>query len=93
MRLPAVWGFLVCAGQSAVAPAPLARGPLRFGSVADMLGRKRIYSLLTAECAAGIVSVLGLVTTLALLPETKGRSLEEISVEPEMAAESTQRAA
>jgi MFS family permease len=35
-----------------------------------------------AEGAAAIVSVLGLVTTIFLLPETKGKSLEELSEEP-----------
>ena len=35
-----------------------------------------------AEGAAAIVSILGLVTTAFLLPETKGKSLEEISDEP-----------
>ena len=35
--------------------------------------------LAAAESAAAIVSVLGLIVTWALLPETKGRTLEEIS--------------
>jgi MFS transporter, PHS family, inorganic phosphate transporter len=37
--------------------------------------------LLAAESAAAIVSVLGIVVTLFMLPETKGRSLEELSTE------------
>lgn len=41
----------------------------------------RWHGLFSAELAAAIVSVLGLVTTLALLPETKQRSLEELSGE------------
>ena len=39
------------------------------------------HGLLAAESAAAIVSVIGLVVTITLLPETKGRSLEEISRE------------
>ena len=35
--------------------------------------------LIAAEFAAAIVSVLGCVVTLAMLPETKGKSLEELS--------------
>jgi hypothetical protein len=35
-----------------------------------------------AEGAAAIVSVLGLIVTIFLLPETKGKSLEELSEEP-----------
>ncbi|MBT9331944.1 MFS transporter [Paracidobacterium acidisoli] len=38
--------------------------------------------LLGAESAAAIVSVLGLIVTLTMLPETRGRSLEDISSEP-----------
>jgi MFS transporter, PHS family, inorganic phosphate transporter len=41
------------------------------------------HGLLAAESGAAIVSVLGLITTLVLLPETKGKSLEELSSEPE----------
>ncbi len=37
------------------------------------------HGLLTAELAAAAASVLGLVVTLWMLPETKGRSLEELS--------------
>ena len=40
------------------------------------------HGLLAAESAAAIVSLLGLVTTIFLLPETKGKSLEELSAEP-----------
>ena len=43
--------------------------------------------LLSAESAAAIVSALGAVTTIFLLPETKGKSLEELSAEPETPAE------
>ena len=35
-----------------------------------------------AEGAAAIVSGLGLLVTIFLLPETKGKSLEELSEEP-----------
>jgi MFS transporter, PHS family, inorganic phosphate transporter len=35
-----------------------------------------------AEGAAAIVSILGLVVTIFLLPETKGKSLEELSEQP-----------
>jgi MFS transporter, PHS family, inorganic phosphate transporter len=38
--------------------------------------------LMLAEAVAAAVSALGLVVTLLLLPETKGRSLEELSVAP-----------
>ena len=38
--------------------------------------------LAAAEGAAAIVSLLGLIVTLFLLPETKGKSLEEISGDP-----------
>jgi MFS family permease len=41
------------------------------------------HGLLAAESGAAIVSIAGLVTTLALLPETKGKSLEELTAEPE----------
>jgi MFS transporter, PHS family, inorganic phosphate transporter len=40
------------------------------------------HGLPAAEGAAAIVSVLGLITTVFLLPETKGKSLEELSEEP-----------
>jgi MFS transporter, PHS family, inorganic phosphate transporter len=33
--------------------------------------------------AAAIASVLGLIVTLTMLPETKGKSLEELSAEEE----------
>jgi len=35
--------------------------------------------LLAAESAAAVASVLGIVVTVAMLPETKGRSLEELA--------------
>ena len=38
------------------------------------------HGLLTAELGAAIASVLGLLCTASLLPETKGRTLEELSV-------------
>jgi PHS family inorganic phosphate transporter-like MFS transporter len=50
------------------------------------------HGLLSAELAAAIVSVLGIGVTVWLLPETRGRSLEELSrpaqglVRPEFAA-------
>lgn len=37
------------------------------------------HGLLTAELGAAIASILGLAVTVALLPETKGKSLEELS--------------
>ncbi len=40
------------------------------------------HGLTAAEGAAGIVSLLGLIVTIFLLPETKGKSLEELSEEP-----------
>jgi MFS transporter, PHS family, inorganic phosphate transporter len=49
--------------------------------------------LLGAESAAAIVSILGLIVTLALLPETKGKSLESISGETEEPETQAQRAA
>jgi MFS family permease len=45
------------------------------------------HGLTAAEGAAAIVSVLGLVVTILLLPETKGKSLEELSEEPATAVE------
>ena len=42
----------------------------------------RWHGLLAAESGAAIVSVLGAITTIFLLPETKGKSLEELSSEP-----------
>ncbi|MBV9288578.1 MAG: MFS transporter [Hyphomicrobiales bacterium] len=41
--------------------------------------------LFAAEAAAAIVSVLGAIVTLAMLPETKGMSLEELNREPALA--------
>ena len=40
------------------------------------------HGLLTAELGAAIASVLGLAVTFTMLPETKGRSLEELSEVP-----------
>jgi MFS transporter, PHS family, inorganic phosphate transporter len=37
------------------------------------------HGLLAAESAAAIVSVLGIIVTVTMLPETKGKSLEELS--------------
>ncbi len=42
--------------------------------------------LTVAEAAAATVSVLGAIVTLTLLPETKGKSLEELSPEAERTA-------
>jgi MFS family permease len=39
--------------------------------------------LFAAEMAAAIVSVLGIIVTLTMLPETKGKSLEELSAADE----------
>lgn len=46
-----------------------------------------------AESAAAIASVLGLAVTVAMLPETKGKSLEEIENECTPAEENLRRAA
>jgi MFS transporter, PHS family, inorganic phosphate transporter len=46
----------------------------------------RWHGLLSAELAAAVVSALGLIVTLSMLPETKGRSLEELSVSGASAA-------
>jgi PHS family inorganic phosphate transporter-like MFS transporter len=40
------------------------------------------HGLPAAEGAAAIVSLLGLIVTIFLLPETKGKSLEELSEQP-----------
>jgi nitrate/nitrite transporter NarK len=46
------------------------------------------HGLLGAESAAGAASLVGLVLTATMLPETKGKSLEELSSdEPESPAE------
>jgi MFS transporter, PHS family, inorganic phosphate transporter len=45
------------------------------------------HGLMAAEGAAAIVSLLGLTVTIFLLPETKGKSLEEISDEPSTGVE------
>lgn len=37
------------------------------------------HGLLSAELTAAVVSALGMVITLLMLPETKGKSLEELS--------------
>ncbi len=50
------------------------------------------HGLLTAESGAAIVSVLGLITTVLLLPETKGKSLEELASEPETLIERAEAA-
>ena len=50
------------------------------------------HGLLSAESGAAIVSVLGLVTTILLLPETKGKSLEELASEPETPVERAEAA-
>ena len=40
------------------------------------------HGLPAAEGAAALVSIAGLIVTIFLLPETKGKSLEELSEEP-----------
>jgi hypothetical protein len=40
------------------------------------------HGLMTAESGAAIASVLRLLATVVMLPETKGRSLEEVSAAP-----------
>jgi MFS family permease len=45
------------------------------------------HGLPAAEGAAAVVSVLGLIVTIFLLPETKGKSLEEISDQPSAAVD------
>ncbi len=40
------------------------------------------HGLLAAESCAAFVSLIGLIATVFLLPETKGKSLEELSTEP-----------
>jgi len=48
----------------------------------------RWHGLLSAELAAAMVSVLGLLVTLLILPETKGKSLEELSKPADLAMRS-----
>ena len=43
--------------------------------------------LAAAEAAAAIASVAGLLLTVFMLPETKGKSLEQLSAEPSTPAE------
>jgi hypothetical protein len=43
--------------------------------------------LIAAEAAAAVVSVLGAIVTLTMLPETKGRSLEELNPKSGAAAQ------
>ncbi len=50
------------------------------------------HGLLAAESGAAIVSVLGLITTVLLLPETRGKSLEELASEPETPIERVEAA-
>jgi hypothetical protein len=45
------------------------------------------HGLPAAEGAAAVVSILGLAVTIFLLPETKGKSLEELSEQPSSPAE------
>ena len=45
------------------------------------------HGLREAEGAAAIMSCVGLVVTIFMLPETKGKSLEELSEEPSSPAE------
>lgn len=52
----------------------------------------RWHGLLSAESGAAIVSLLGLTATALLLPETKGRSLEELASEPETPVERAEAA-
>jgi len=40
------------------------------------------HGLVSAESGAAVASVLGLLVTVTMLPETKGRSLEELSEAP-----------
>ncbi len=47
----------------------------------------RWHGLLSAESSAAIVSALGALVTIFLLPETKGKSLEELASEPETPVE------
>lgn len=51
------------------------------------------HGLLSAESAAAIASVLGLIVTVTMLPETKGKSLEEIESEDVSPVEKLAKAA
>ena len=51
------------------------------------------HGLTAAEGAAAVVSVLGLMVTIFLLPETKGKSLEELSEQPSTPVEKAATAA
>lgn len=41
---------------------------------------------MAAEAVAAVVSILGIIVTLTMLPQTKGRSLEELNPEAFAAA-------
>lgn len=45
------------------------------------------WGLRGAEIVASVVCLMGLVLTVALLPETKGRSLEDLTAEAELAGD------
>ena len=48
--------------------------------------------LFAAESSAAAVSVLGILVTVFMLPETKGKSLEELASEPETPVERAEAA-
>jgi PHS family inorganic phosphate transporter-like MFS transporter len=56
-------------------------------AVAQPAGAVSLGGLTAAEAAAATVSVLGAIVTLTRLPETKGKSLEELNPETEGAAQ------